>query len=168
MIAFGRWLQINFFFNTRVHSWKVINKLLQDCSTYIVNCMLQSSVWDKKKKTSRCFPWDRRLVICNEQTAVETDFSQSTGGAVVIALTSHECDLGANTRPQVVMVSSVLLVLASALFFFFLLRFSSLWKTNTPNSNSIYVHDRTFYMEVMRALSCFTVDKSHPLFYILL
>lgn len=119
MIAFGRWLQINFFFNTRVHSWKVINKLLQDCSTYIVNCMLQSSVWDKKKKkTSRCFPWDRRLVICNEQTAVETDFSQSTGGAVVIALTSHECDLGANTRPQVVMVSSVLLVLASALFFF--------------------------------------------------
>lgn len=38
---------------------------------------------------------------------------------MVIALTSHECDLGANTRPQVVMVSSVLLVLASALFFFF-------------------------------------------------
>ena len=45
------------------------------------------------------------IVKCKEQIAVETVFSESTGGAVVMALT---------TRPHVVMVSRFVLILPSA------------------------------------------------------
>ena len=68
-----------------------------------------------------------------------TVYSRSRDGAVVRALASHQCGLGSIPGPADIRGLSSLLVLSLAPGVFLrVLRFSSLHKTITPNSNSIW------------------------------